>query len=498
MRRTRFMSVIFLVLSLAFLGAEEFRWGLQAFLLHLRGDEDLLDRPWLAGISHFRDWLTGISAQRLRAWAQDGNPEEIAFAALYPVGMDPEEVFRLAEQAVAKDPNLTWIYAPVLFTAWVRRIDFADRRVAERLERWVASLEASDPQNSVPWLLRAFLTRLGNKGWPKDPDIDIRFLATQEAWLAAMARAFEQPRYDSYARRRFDLERKVLRQRGRATPLAMATAVSSHVALWGDVQPYLRVHAKHLAQVAEQAGRLDEAIVVYRRTIAFSGRLSLGATSLIERMVAVFWEQWASQGLLGVLRKAGRTEEAALVELRLGELARSREGIQRADPIAQRVNEYWSVALLKLFGALVLLFGALTLAAVAYVNAKRVIRRDRQGRLYRLVTTAENYLPVLLFLSCAGLYLVYEPYALNFRHYVTVSRPIVSLEEFTENVLPMPTWVSKPSPEFMVTVGYLLAPLPVYPFLGYVRWALPALLIAVTVAGWAEWRVRRRQRQSAG
>jgi hypothetical protein len=128
----------------------------------------------------------------------------------------------------------------------------------------------------------------------------------------------------------------------------------------------------------------------------------------------------------------------------------------------------------------VVFFGGLTLLCVAYVNLKQWIRREKRGRIYQLMTVAENYLPVLLFLSCAALYLTYRPYATNFHYYLTATGQITGLEPFFTNVFPNPIVLPR---------AYYL---PVEePFGVYVWWALGFGLAAVIIAGVQEWRARQ-------
>ena len=45
-------------------------------------------------------------------------------------------------------------------------------------------------------------------------------------------------------------------------------------------------------------------------------------------------------------------------------------------------------------------------------------------------------MPVLLFLACAGVYLSYYPYALNFHHYMTASGEIHDFKPLFYNLFP--------------------------------------------------------------
>ncbi|MGH9788208.1 MAG: hypothetical protein ACRD4U_05845, partial [Candidatus Acidiferrales bacterium] len=211
-------------------------------------------------------------------------------------------------------------------------------------------------------------------------------------------------------------------------------------------------------------------------------RMRLSGKSLIEELIGVGVERIGTEPLLAALQKANRREEAAGLELAQEELQRVRNRARGEDPVAVSSMYYWSSLLVIVSGLLVLLFGGLTLLCVVYVNLKQWLRREKRGRIYQLMTVAENYLPVLLFLSCAGLYLVYTPYATNFQHYMTASGEIANLEPFFFNVLPNPIILPR---------AYYL---PVEePFGNYVWWALAFGLAAAIVGGLQEWRARRAQ-----
>ena len=144
---------------------------------------------------------------------------------------------------------------------------------------------------------------------------------------------------------------------------------------------------------------------------------------------------------------------------------------------------YWFGLLLSFLVFQVALFGTLTLLAIVYVNAKRWIRPEKRGVIYRWVTVAENYFPLLLFFSCVGVYLVYAPYAYNFRHYMAVTEEIHSLEPFTYNVFPSP-WTA---PSFLY--------LPIEnAFRDYIFWALLGVAVVAALAAWEEWTLRKQRK----
>ncbi|MFQ5816607.1 MAG: hypothetical protein ACE5H2_01450 [Terriglobia bacterium] len=474
MRRTRFVNMLFLVLSLVFFFVQDFRWALQVPLL----DPDLKYVERFGRLTPARVHALGQAAQ------ERGDAQALAFVALHLPTENRDEIFRFTQQAVARDATLTWLY---YHTAMRYREDWNEAAVAERVQEWIARLEAFAPDNAIPRLLGAEFIRARATNWPdaRGPlPSYLEGLAGQEEWRAAMAGAFRQPRYETYAVRRFELERQILRQQGWVRPaVVILSLVRYPIVNFRNLADYVHLEVNYLGRAAEHAGRRAEALARYRATAAFGRRMGLGATSLLDKDIAQETERKAYKPLLPALRRAGLEEETARAKIRLQELDRTQALRWGEDPLARNSSYSWSAQLVGLFFWLVVFFGVLTVICVGYVNAKRWVRREKRGRLYQLVTVAENYMPILLFLSCLGLYLIYTPYAYNFRYYMRASGEIHSLDPLVYNVLPL--WE-------VVVRG---ASMPIRdPFASYVNWAVAGVVLLVLLAGWGEWRARRRAR----
>ncbi len=419
MRKTRFMTMLFLVWSIAFFFVPEFRQGLEAPILAVSisvGSTDLL-----------RDAGT-VPRRALDEFArtaeQQGDARTLAFVALrHP---NAQEVARLAERAVALDPQLTWIYYSLLVS------DPANPSA----EQWISRLEAWDPENAIPHLMRGeqIRVRAGDR-WPKVHRLDE--LAKETAWREALQKAFAAPRYDSYAARRFELERSWLRQHGLVRPAVVLWSVASYpIPNMINIRTYGNLLEKKLAQEAEQADRAQEGLS-YCWTIAHMGeRMQLYSLSLLEKAIGSGLQIQAYEHLLPLLRQGGRADEAATVEYALRALRQRQDIFREKDPLAQSSNYNWATLLVHLFAGLVVAFGFLTVLCVVYVNAKRWVRPGKKGRLYNLLTVAENYMPVLLFLACLGLYSSYYPFARNFQHYMAATGEIHDFEALFTNVVP--------------------------------------------------------------
>jgi len=157
---------------------------------------------------------------------------------------------------------------------------------------------------------------------------------------------------------------------------------------------------------------------------------------LIEKFIAVAVERMADKRLIPAMRKAGQTDAAAALEMGEQQLVQQLARVGGRDPLAQSANYTWAALVVEIFAGLVTVFGALMAACLVYVNAKRWVRPEIKGRLFQFLTVAENYMPVLLFVACAGLYLSYYPYAQNFHHYMTATGEFHDLEPLFYNVFP--------------------------------------------------------------
>ena len=206
MRRTRFMSMLFLVLALGFFGVKDFRWAF--------GGVPAADR------------LVNPTNAQLRAMAEraaaGGDANAAVFATLLTADRTCPQIVEATERLVQKDPSLTWVYYS---NAEQCRNDWSKPGVAEHVREWADKLEAYDPQNAVPALLAAEVIREQSSAWPKagsgastSPPY-LQGLEAQGAWRQAMAKAYAAPRYDTYAVRRFELDRQLLWSHGWASPI---------------------------------------------------------------------------------------------------------------------------------------------------------------------------------------------------------------------------------------------------------------------------------------
>lgn len=457
MRTTRFITLLFLVGSIAFFFVPEFRDGLRMPIL-----------GW--SLTHTFGWLirTGtISPSALEEAArraeQQKDARTLAFVALH--SSNEQERNRLAEHAVALDRGLSWIYISLYSQAHRTEADNS------RLDAVVKRLETWDAANAVPYLLEGELVadRRG-RSFPTLKDLDV--LAQETAWREAMGKAFAAPQYNSYNRERFELERTWLRANRLDRPPVVLLSVASYpIPNLRNIRMYAELLVKKFAKEAEQAGRLPEAAGTYWTVAHMGERLRLRGGSLIEQLIGGALQRMAYERLAPLLRKMGSADAAATIEYTLGEMRWSEDARTGEDPLARSSNYNWAALTVHAFAGLVVVFGLFTALTVLYVNLKRWVRTEKKGRIYQFLTVAENYSPILLFLACVGLFFSYYPFAQNFQYYMTAGGQPRDFEPLFFNVLPAPG----------IVPGHVVLPLG-NPFVPYVWYALAGLVVAIVLA----------------
>ena len=480
MRRTRFISLLFLVLSLAFFGLREFRQGLIAPLAGMV-DVGGLGMAGRISIAELND-LAHQAEER-------GDGQSLAFAALHLPIHDDAKIRKLADLAVERDPSLIWIYHHLAFrfvSEWYRA------EVAEGVRTWATQLTAWDPENAAPYLLQAELVRQQRASlWPPGRGTDPAYLeglVDETDWRAAMESAFTKPRYDFYSGRRFELERHVMRQQGWDHPATMLV----HAREWPipdlfNISDYANLLVHKLGGDAEAAGRIDDALAQDWKVAHFGECLRLGGRSQTEQLAGDAVRSRGYKRLIPLLKKIGRQAEAGTLDYGLAQLRQERDVLTGKVPLARSSNYNWSVFLLNVFAGLVVIFLALTLLCVLYVNVKRSYRVQKRGTLWEIMTVGENYMPLLFFVACLGLYVTYYPYAQNFSYYMTAQGPVENFEPLFYNVLPSYSLPTAPTQLELQN-----------PFGGYAQWALTGILAVLLLALGSRWREARTENRKKG
>lgn len=446
MRRTRFMSWFFLALSLAFFFVRDFRFALEAPLanyVYERLMAGILSgtRKPPARLERLYTLERYISYPELihlaDEAAQRGHAKFVAFAALsLPAKEFGKETVRLADKAVEMNSDWTWIYVPLSYHLLNEyQLDVSDpaakRDILARLDRALVT----DSDNAFPHIVRAWIV-CGKlcTSWPQGGPAGPKFLNTlaqQTEWRKEMSTAFASPRYDSYFARYFNLLREVTRERGWDHPavvLGIYDRTPIFNLLW--MRYYANLLVLKLGAEAEAQGRLEEAINDYRQVAQFGGRMRLQGPTLIERLVGIACQRIAYKPLVPALQKAGRKQEADQVAYSEQQTVADTRPSRLPFTQGMTSNYDWWVLLVNLSAGLVSVFIPITLIVVTYVNAKLWIRKEKKGPLYAFMTTAENYVPVVLFLSCLALYLAYAPFGQNFAHYMSSNEQLGDLEPY--------------------------------------------------------------------
>jgi hypothetical protein len=466
MPRMRVMSWVLFTLAFAFFFVQDFRWSLQLPYQEARTE-------WTGSDVPQADLLAlAERAQHSR------DARSLAFVAFHVAG-DQDVTF--ADQAVAIDPSLTWIYYGM-----AHRHLAANRKqpaFAPTLKAWTAKLEAFDPQNAVPYLLEAEILR---DETPKFPDLYPPFtlekgaaVSQQTAWVAAMEKAYSAPRYDSYVDRRFDLDRTIMLANGWDRPDRLIIYMSAYpIPNLLNVRSYANYKVKYLAERAEGQKHSEEAVRLYYQTALFGQRMQVEGGTLIEQLIGVAIDRIAAEPLAAALRKSGKNDQAEMVAFSDRRFRRDHPEAANRDPLANSSNQLWAILLAHILAFCTAFFWGAALLAAVYLNAKRWVRVQKRGRIFQFVTGAVNYLAVLVFVSSLALFLVTVPYFANFHYYMSAPGHIRDLEPVFLNTFPyVATDWQWGEPDILLrSVRY------------YLRWAGIALVL-LALLGWLKKRL---------
>ena len=405
MSKTRFTTLLFLVLSASFLFLPPFRQALEALPASwgARGDEDWY-ATWLERRGELR---TEVLQGWVRTAEQRRDSRTLAFAALHLQSQEKSK--RLADEAVALDPQLSWVY-----------FHLAGRNDHNpSIPQWAARLQSWDPDNAIPYLIaaQAISLRRRSHGASIVTPAYLDALANETAWRDLMSKAFAASRYDSYITRRFELERRVLREHGLDRPAVVMLSIAGYaIPDLANVRDYADLLQEKLAAERERAGREEEARSYYWTVAHFGERVQLGSATDIERLIAAGLRAKAYERLLPLLRRRGEEDEAATVEFSSRQARQSMTADHLDAESRPASSSFWTARMTRLFMKLAVLFASFTLLCLVYVGAKRWTHGQTEGWLGRFLTRGLDYTPILLFFACLGLFITYAPFAEAFSH----------------------------------------------------------------------------------
>ncbi len=450
MRRTRFMSVLFLVLSASYFAMPQFRQAIYIpYLLRAidKGDSAFLRLP---GLMNFKASAEAQHDARMLAFLSLREP-------------DLNQATRLADLACSADKQYGWVYFGL----------FGRPNVQKSTDglAFARKVQAFDPDNALGYLMEAEYIRansFGSGGWMPHTEAGFKARMAYTDWLAAMDKAFSASKYDSYHVARFDLERQILVQHHVDNPVRVALMLASYpIPNLLNIREYASLRADYLAKSAADAGKSQEALAHYWAVAHFGERMQLGADTIIEQLIAAAVREIAYKPLIALLQKTGDVNSAQAVQYASDFLQRRTDFFRGKDILTQSATYTWNAILVNVFLGLTLVFALLTVASILYVNVKRWWGAHK-GSLYGGITIAENYFPILLFIFSTGLYISYYPYARNFEHYMTATGYMHDLESVFYNTISLPMVM----PRFLqLSVGN--------PFVPYLWYALGAVAIVV-------------------
>jgi hypothetical protein len=410
-RLPRVFAGFFLLASLTMLCLPEIRASLASSVLF--------------GRTRVHEYFHERLIQRLREKASaNHDPQLLAFLSL--VYWQDDERFRLANEAIRRDPSLTWIDYSAAWWFW----SDTDRSHFLSDER-IARLEAFDPQNAVPRLLRAeaishpVRATTRDNGTTKVPLWE-RAITKNAAWVAAMDRAFAAPQFHDYFSQQIALMRQVSeRYHISGADLTSRALFANRLWDYGDIEAYSRFLIESGDKEAEN-GNWALATKDYEQVERFAEEIRDGSDS--------DWRSWpatigskAAKKLQAVFEGSGHSAEA---QIAASKLSGWNETIDRFQSLVQqntsggRLRRAWSKTeragfLINIAVLLVVVVFPVTLLALLSVGLASSFSRRILGRMYGVVCLAADAAPVALALSFALLFYAYHPYAHPFQNAAT-------------------------------------------------------------------------------
>ena len=357
----------------------------------------------------YSDWNPRVfSESALRRIEQSGDKQKYARSLAFVALHDPDDMAAMhaAEKAIALDPRLTWISA---------HVSHAHNGLAPSYDPhpWIERLKAWDPQNGFVYLLEADTNvRYWEPPWSKyggTPLPGLRAaLVAEPRWRIPMEKAFAAPRIDTYGSQQFALDRQVLQEQGLDDPvMLMIASFMQLIPNFTTIKMYASYQIEDVGERAEKAGRPADALAAYWNVAHFGEKLHSENSMDIEEILETKLRRDAYTKILPLLRREGRTSEAAAVEFALATLPsvdyRWRTGSfsRTSSERSGRVVGYSNVAVL-LLGTATALWLVLTIVLKWWKHASRL-----QNRIASVLCFAP---PALLFSSII-LFLGFYPYA---------------------------------------------------------------------------------------
>jgi len=418
-RTPRFVTAILLVASLAMLAVPDVREAIRATFRVWSGNYDRITADDQALIARVR--AEGELHQDAQA---------MALVALHAA--DHAERMRMADRAVALDPSLTWIYA------YVRTTDGLGSCCNNPLPaEWLAKLQKWDPDNAVPRLLVAHQSSLRfSEFWEKHGERGgyeaeaVKYLQQDKGWVAEMEFVFQAPKYDYYVSREFDLYRAVTQRYGIRDLDATRSILWSNYAgrIGVNDATYFAYFLAERAEAAEQSGDFQKAESLYREPAEFSQRMAEQTHTQEERNHWQSVEGDSLRKLQALLAKSGKTDEAALVGVKVDALQTNRSAWGPMRPWSWDENG-WEGFMIRSFTGAILFLGCVSVLSLGVLFWRRQAAIESRGVGATLASIGVDFCPLLLLIAVAGVYVAYRPIALIYDEYMTWASPIYDYTE---------------------------------------------------------------------
>ena len=356
------------------------------------------------------------SVKKLRAISSSNrDPQLLALLSL--LSDDDAERLRLSEEAIEKDPSLTWLdYEQSLLPANdLTKQTYLPAGRLERLQKW-------DPQNAVPHLLAAEIISKPARREAFDAAMRGSHIVWEERlaqdprWLSEMSAAFSSPKYDSYTTQTIELIQNVRSKFPVGDPDIALFVLTRKRIVQFDV---LRVYANMLMDRGAahvKAGNSKEAIASYSQVLQFSQRMMLGRELPIGEYFAQGMGEKACEKLLALYESTGRKNEASLVSFQLAQWKAERDPkLMRHIPFHYRQAQWnsiaWSGLLINLAGVALLVLVPVALLSFFLVLWRRKVALQNRGRIDFWASIFADGTPWLLLASSLLVYFTYHPYA---------------------------------------------------------------------------------------
>ena len=410
-RLPRVFAGIFLLASLAMLCLPEVRASLASSVLFSR-----------MGVG---EYMHEKNMQKLRREAlTNHDPQLLAFLSLVWF-YDPEH-FQLADEAIRRDPSLTWIdYSEA---GWY----FGDRDRSHFLsDGRIARLQKFDPQNGALYLLTAEVVshpvKAAYYAGPHRSALNETAsweleVAKNPAWLAAMNRVFSAPEFHDYSAQQLALVRQVS-ERYRLSAADVMNALFPHFRDHGNIQAYSRFLTER-GDDAARKGKWAAAVQDYEKIEKLAETAAkeeesggwfaadIGSKVAPKLQAALEASGHAAEAQIAAAQSVRWNETITAGRLKIRQRAPSSSFDPWHRPGATPwLRTEWVGLLINLAVLFILVALPSTMAALLRVGFAASFGQRILGRFYRVVCWVADAAPIVLLCSFALLLAAYHPYA---------------------------------------------------------------------------------------